>query len=286
MVERRSGTSAQGRGLGHSFAFENMERGEDGATFVKRRPTYPIGDNPRGREIDFQAKDLEEAYGTYKPVFRGYRGKAPLEGQDFGMPVRIGSLDTIADIRPDLPSRSVDTTALDAAKEQERAQLESTDFFALFPEVTLSSPPPGTNFSPGQTVIVKAEATNIQNLTSATLIVGGRAVDRKVLDRRDQAVGNVTRIFIFQYIIPDDQALGSLDITVQVFNFASALQGMVADDALNKPPQADSIKTATGSVDGLRKHQATSSLQYSQRLEETGLLRTPQGVSSISINIV
>ena len=94
MVEKRDSTSTEGRGLGHSWADDNVERGEDGVDFIKRRPTYPLGDDPRGREIDFEETSTDEAYvSTRNPIVRAYRGRAPLEGQPFGLPKSLGSLE-------------------------------------------------------------------------------------------------------------------------------------------------------------------------------------------------
>ena len=279
MVERREGTSTEGRGLGHSWADDNVERGEEGVDFVKRRPTYPLGDDPRGREIDFQSSDSENK------VFRAFRGRAPLEGQDFGMPARVGSLDKISDLRPELPNRSVDSTALDAAKEIERARLSATDFSALFPTVTIDAPSAGASLSPDAEILIKAAAVSLRNLTSATLYVDNVAVDRRVLDRRDQdSIAEHT--FLFLYRVPSTRPLGPMSLTVRAFNFATAAQGMVADDAINFPPQAEDIQTGKGSDNNEFKHQATSDLLFSPQLEATGILRTPEGVYSLTVNIV
>lgn len=287
MVERREGTSTEGRGLGHSWADDNVARGEEGVDFLKRRPTYPIGDNPRGREIDFLSDDASESYGSRNQVYRAYRGRAPLEGQDFGMPARIGSLQKVKDLRPELPDRSVDTDALNAVKEQQRQILADSDFMALFPRASVYSPAAGATFSPGQLIEIVVLGAALLNLTSATLFIDGVPTERRVLDRRDQESAIVdNHAFLFQYQIPADRPLGPMDITARVFNFATSLQGMVADDALNKPPQADPIKTAVGTINNDRKHQTTSSLKYSQQFVQTGLLRTPEGVSSITVFIV
>lgn len=285
MVERREGTSTEGRGLGHSWADDNVERGEEGVDFVKRRPTYPIGDDPRGREIQYDDSSPEQSYASRNSVFRAYRGKAPLEGQDFGMPKRVGSLDKIKDLRPELPNRSVDTAALDAAKELERQQLEATGFTALFPTVSISSPGPGASFSPGAEITISAPASTLRNLTSATLYVDNVPVARRVIDRRDQD-STPAFTFMFIYRVPANRALGPMSLTVRAFNFATAAQGFVADDAINYPPQADDLQTGAGSANNEFKHQATSSLEFSPQLEATGILRTPEGVASITVNIV
>jgi len=285
MVERREGTSTEGRGLGHSWADDNVERGEDGADFVKRRPTYPLGDNPRGREINYESSEDGESYASKNKVYRAYRGHAPLEGQDFGAPERVGSLQKISDLRPELPSRSVDTDALDAAKEIERQRLAATDFAALFPSVVIDAPSAGASFSPGAEILIKAAANSLRNLTSATLYIDNLAVDRRVIDRRDQD-STAAYTFLFIYPVPAVRPLGPMSITVRAFNFATSFQGMIADDATNSPPQADDIQTGIGSDNNEIKSQATSSLLFSPQLEQTGILRTPEGVYSLTVNIV
>ncbi len=285
MVERREGTDTSGKGLGHSWADDNVERGEEGADFIKRRPTYPIGDDPRGREIDFEATDTDEAYGsTRNPVFRAYRGQAPLEGQEFGMPARVGSLDNLSDLRPALPTRSVATEALDAAKETERAALAASNFGALFPTVVIDSPSPGATFSPGAQITIKATVTDLRNIHQSTLQVDGQFVDRRVLDRREQDSTKDYQ-FIFIYDIPATRALGPMEITVRGFNMSSAAQGMIADDAINNPPLSDGIRTGVGTLDG-RLGQSHGSQANPPLLDTTGLLRTPEGVTSITVNIV
>lgn len=285
MVERRDGTSTDGSGLGHSWADDNVERGEEGADFVKRRPTYPIGDDPRGREIDFEATSTDEAYGsTRNPVVRAFRGKAPLEGQAFGMPARVGSLDSVSDLRPSLPTRSVDTAALDAAKQTERAILAATDFGALFPTVAIDSPSPGATFSPGEQVTIRATVTDLRNIHQSTLQIDGQYVDRRVLDRRDQDSATEYQ-FIFLYDIPAARVLGPMEITVRGFNMSSAAQGMIADDAINDPLLSDGIRTGVGTLDG-RLGQSHGSQANPPLLDTTGLLRTPEGVTSITVNVV
>jgi hypothetical protein len=287
MVERREGTSTEGRGLGHSFGFDNMERGEDGVDFKKRRPTYPIGDNPRGREIDFQASDLNEAYGsTRNPVFRAYRGRAPLEGQKFEDPQRIGQLQKPSQLRPQLPPRTVDTAALDAAKEIERAALAASDFGRLFPSVSISAPAGGSNVARGTQLYIEAPATDLRNLQAATLYIDSQAVDRRVLPRGDQDGTPKDFRFQFYYSVPSDRALGSMTVSVHVFNISSAAQGMIADDALNAPPLTDGTRTGLPSIKNDRKHQATSSLAYQPQNDETGLLRTPEGIATLTVNVV
>lgn len=284
-IERREGTSTEGRGLGHSFAADNVERGDPDVDFIKRRPTYPIGDDPRGREIDFEDTTGREAYGsTRNPVFRAYHGAAPLEGQEFGMPARVGSLDTISDLRPELPTRSVDTVALDAAKEVERQALSDSEFGRLFPQVTITSPGPGATFSPGTQIEIRAIVTDLRSITQAVLFVDNTPADRRVVDRRDQEVAR-EKEFIFFYDIPADRILGGMDITVRGFNISSAAQGIIADDAKNAPPLSDGTQGALGTLDG-RIGQLYGTEKTAPLLDETGFLRTPEGVASITVNIV
>ncbi len=282
MVEKRDNTSTEGSGLGHSWADDNVDRGEDGVDFIKRRPTYPLGDDPRGREIDFEATDTDEAYGsTRNPIVRAYRGRAPLEGQAFGMPSRIGSLDTVSDLRPDLPDRTVATAALDALKEGERAILESTNFGALFPIVTIDSPTPGATFSPGDQITITATVEDIRSVFSATLQIDGQPVDRRTVDARDRD-STKEKQFTFIFNIPSTRALGPMDITVRGFSLATSFQGMIADDAPDTSPEIDQ---AVGTLDG-RLGQSDGTQVNAPLLQKTGILRTPEGVSSISVNIV
>lgn len=282
MVERREGTSTEGRGLGHSWADDNVERGDPDVDFIKRRPTYPLGDNPRGREIDFEASDTREAYGsTRNPVVRAYRGQAPLEGQKFGMPARVGSLDSITDLRPELPPRSVDTVALDALKEGERAILAATNFGALFPTVTIDSPAPGATFSPGTPITIKATVEDLRGVFGATLEVDGLPVDRRTINARDRDSLKQHQ-FIFIYDIPANKPLGPMSITVRGFNMVTSSQGIIADDA---PDNSPGIDQAVGTLDG-RLGQSDGSQAAPPRLAKTGILKTPEGVSNITVNIV
>jgi len=282
MVEKRDSTSTEGKGLGHSWADDNVERGEEGVDFIKRRPTYPLGDNPRGREIDFQATDTDEAYGsTRNPIVRAYRGRAPLEGQDFVIPKRLGSLDTIQSLRPGLPDRTVSSEALDVLKEQQRATLLATNFGALFPIVTIDSPAPGATFSPGDQIIIRATVEDLRGVFSATLQIDGQSVDRQTVDPRDRD-STLEKQFGFTFNIPAAQALGSMDITVRGFNIATSFQGMIADDAPDTSPEIDQ---AVGTLDG-RLGQSDGTQANPPLLQKTGILRTPEGVSSISVNIV
>lgn len=286
MVERREGTSPD-EVSDFSFAADNVDRGEPDVDFIKRKPTYPWGDDPRGREIDYLAADAEnpgESYQSKNPVFRAYKGRAPLEGQDFGAPSRVGSLQKIKDLRPELPPKSVDVAALDAAKAIERQILEDTNFTALFPNVSIELPSPGASFSPGSQLEVRATVNSLRNITSATLIIDNHPVETKFIDRRDQDV--LQRFtFTFFYNISATRPAGSMDITVRGFNINSAAQGMIADDAKNNPPKADDITLGVGTLDG-RLGQSHGSQAQPPLLAPTYILRTPEGVSTISVNIV
>lgn len=283
MVERRDKTTTEGRGLGFSFAADNVERGDPGVDFIKRRPTYPLGDDPRAREIQFGDETGRETYAG-RQVFRAYKGKWPLEGQDYEMPARRAQLQKPKDLRPELPDRSVDTAALDAAKDLDRALLFSTDFAALFPSTSINSPSPGATFSPGATLYVEAPSNDMRSLMGATLYVDGQPVQRRELDRSLQDVTK-TFTFRFYYDIPTDRALGPMDITVQVSARTDNAQGIIADDARNFPPDDREIQGAVGTLDG-RKGQSTSSEQFSPRLDETRYLRTPHGRATVTVNIV
>jgi len=285
MVERRGSTST-GSDITHSFADDNVERGEPGVDFIKRRPTYPIGDNPRGREIDFEADldDLDQSYGSKNMIFRAYRGQAPLEGQDFGVPARRGSLQKVSDLRPELPNRTVDIEALTIIKEQDRAILEATDFAALFPTVTITSPAAGATFSPGEVVEIRATVSSLRTVTAATLFVDNLAVGRSNVPRADQAV-TTSFDFLFVYTIPPNRNLGSMDITVRGFNINNSAQGIIADDAKNDPPQSGNVRTGVGTLDG-RLGQSHGSQAKPPLLAETYLLRNPETVASITVLVV
>ncbi len=73
-----------------------------------------------------------------------------------------------------------------------------------------------------------------------------------------------------------------MDITVRGFNIATSFQGMIADDAPDTSPEIDQ---AVGTLDG-RLGQSDGTQANPPLLQKTGILRTPEGVSSISVNIV
>lgn len=282
MVERRDKTTTEGKGLGHSWADDNVVRGEPDADFEKRRPTYPIGDDPRAREIDFEAgSDSDESYASRNKVFRAYHGQAPIEGQEFGLPVRAGKIyQNVKDLRPELPNRSTNDTYHAALQAGQTARLRATNFQALSPSPTISSPSPGDSFSRGSNITIVAPTTALMDLHSATLEVDGRAVDRRVIDRRDQD-STTSHEFRFIYNVPANQALGTMSITVRAFNMESATQGIIADDALN----TTSAQTGLGTLDG-RPGSATSAEDYQKLLAQTGILRSPEGTVSITVNII
>ncbi len=283
MIERREKTSTEGRGLGFSFAADNVERGDPDVDFIKRRPTFPLGDDPRGREIDFADTTGAVSYND-RPVFRAYKGRYPLEGQDPLDPKRVSSLQKPQNLRAELPSLSVDFAALEATKVIQRAALVASDYQALFPTTAITSPAPGASFSAGTRITIIATAASLMNIQSAVLIINNGPVDNKVLDRREQASATSAE-WIFLYDIPANQPLGSMDITVRTFNIANATRGFIADDARNAPPQDESRTGALGTLDG-RPGSVTSSTDYQSLLAETQYVRTPGGSTTISINIV
>lgn len=280
-IERRDGTSTEGRGLGHSFADDNVDRGDEELNqFIKRRLSYPWGDNPRGREIDFQDQVQPHELST----FRSYKGLVPIEGQDPLAPRRIIRVGSIKELRPEAPSRSTDDAANDAAQEAERLTLVATDFNALFPQAQILEPAPGASLSRGTRVTIRAHATDVRAIYSCTLFVDSRPVDRRSLDRRDQDHRKEAE-FIFLYDIPSDRPIGPMDITVRVFDTESSAQGIIADDAQNDF-QGQHLG-AVGSQDG-RIGRTGSTAQTNPQLEiyPNQYLRTPEGISTITVNIV
>jgi hypothetical protein len=282
MVEHRDKTSTEGRGLGHSWADDNVGRGDPDVDFIKRRPNFPFGDNPRGRDIDFEDTTGTESYGSTKnQVFRAYRGKPPIEGQIFGMPQKKGKIfQNVKDLQSELPNRSTADVANAALQAGQAGILNATNFEALLPAPTISSPSPGATFSPGDEITIVAPTSALRDLHSATLEIDGQAVDRRVLDRRDQ---DSTTLFDFRFIypIPSTQALGPLTITVRAFNMESSMRGIILDDALNTTDRQGGL----GTLDG-RPGSATSAADYQKLLNQTGFLRSPEGVVSITVNIV
>ncbi|MBD3260350.1 MAG: hypothetical protein GF334_01510 [Candidatus Altiarchaeales archaeon] len=280
-IERRDGTSTEGRGLGHSFAADNVDRGDPELNqFIKRRPTYPWGDNPRGREIEFQ----DQSQPKERETFRAYRGLVPIEGQDPLKPKQVIRVGSIKEIRPELPNRTVDTAALDAAKEAERQALLAADFGSLFPSAEILSPSPGATFSPGDRITIRAKGTDIRGIYSCTLFVDGSPVDRRNLDRRDQD-HNKKQEFIFLYDVPADRALGSMDIMIRVFDVESSAQGVIADDAINDSPVQ--FRGAVGSQDGrIGRTGSTPKTNPQLEIDPHQYLRTPEGIATITVNIV
>jgi hypothetical protein len=284
MIERREGTST-GEDVVHSFGDDNVARGEEGVDFIKRFPTFPWGDNPRGRELDYENQDAPgESYASKNPVYRAYKGKAPLEGQNFRNPVLTAALPKIIHLRPNLPPLSTDDFHMDIAKNIERDNLANSEFFALFPTATIESPAPGTNVSPGSEITIRVHGRALRNITSATLIVDNKVVDQRYVDRRDQGVA-YDKEFIFIYRVPDQHPLGPMNITARVFNISTSALGMIASAAKNDPPQGDGTQTGVGTLDG-RLGQSDGSQIRPPLLEQTYFLRTPEGVANISVNVV
>ncbi len=282
MAETRDKIDTEGSGLGHSWADDNVARGDPEVDFIKRRPTFPFGDDPRGREIDFTDTSGQEAYASRNQVFRAYRGKPPIEGQPQGMPVKKGKIfQNVNLLRPELPARSTDDTANARIQAAQNAAWETSGFTSHFPTVSITSPAPGATFSPGDTLSVVAPASALRTLHSAVLEIDGVAVARRVIDRRDQD-STPDFDFRFEYPIEPARALGSMSITVRVFNLETSNQGIIADDALGTRPD---IQGAVGTLDG-RKGSATSSDDYQPLLNETGFLVGAGGVTSITVNIV
>jgi hypothetical protein len=280
--EHREGTDTDGRGLGHSFAADNVVRGTaEGNVFVKRRPTYPLGDNPRGREIRWNDQDAPDQKGD---IFRSYKGLVPIEGQDPFAPKRVIRVGSTKELRPESPPRSIDSAAISAAQDAQRAQLAATDFGALFPNATITEPAPGTSVSRGSRITVRVQGTHILSVFSCTLIVDGVGTDRRNLDRGAQ--GNASNVeFIFLYDIPANQPLGSMTIEARVFSIEVAAQGVIADDAIN---EFDSQFTGgVGSLDGrIGRTGSTSQTNPQLDLDPSMYLRTPEGISSITVNVI
>ncbi len=281
-TERRESTDTDGRGLGHSFAADNVERGTpEGNQFIKRRPTYPIGDNPRGREIRWNEQEAPDQKGD---IFRSYKGLVPIEGQDPFAPKRVIRVGSTKELRPASPSRSTDTAANAAAQEAQRAQLASTDFGALFPSATITVPAPGASVSRGTTIAINVTGTHIVSVMSATLFVDGQPVDRIALDRSAQQ-STPTAEFTFRYRIPADRALGTMTIEARVYSIEVAAQGVILDDAINEFDTQ--FRGGVSTLDG-RLGQAGSTSQTSPKLDQdpSMYLRTPEGVSSITVNVI
>jgi hypothetical protein len=282
MVERREGTNTDGRGLGHSFAADNVERGTaEGNQFTKRRPTFPIGDNPRGREIDWENQDSDAQIGD---IYRSYKGLVPIEGQDPFAPKRVIRVGSTKELRPTSPSRSIDSAANASAQAAQRSQLMSTDFQALFPSATITVPAPGASVTRGTTVSINVTGSHIVSVMSATLFVDGKPVDRIALDRSAQQ-STPTAEFTFRYHIPADRALGAMAVEARVYSIEVSAQGVIADDAINEFDTQ--FQGGVSTLDG-RLGQAGSTSQTSPKLDQdpSMFLRTPEGVSSISVNVI
>jgi hypothetical protein len=198
------------------------------------------------------------------------------------MPVRAGKIyKKVQDIRPEVPDRSIKAEYHAALQAGQSAELIATNFQALMPSPTISSPAPGASFSPGATMEVVAPTTALRNIHAAVLEINGLAVERRVLDRRDQD-STTDYEFHFFYKIPANQVLGPMTVTVRAFNMESSFQGVIADDALF----TTSVQTGLGSAEHFRPGSATSSDGYQLQLDDTGILRQHVGMVSITVNIV
>ena len=280
-TERRDSTDTDGRGLGHSFAADNVDRGTaEGNQFIKRRPTYPIGDNPRGREIDWNDQESDAQLGS---IFRAYKGLVPIEGQDPLNPKRVIRVGSIKDLRPDAPPRSIDAAAISAAQEVERALLVATDFQALFPTAGIIEPAAGASVSRGSRITIKVNAQDHRAIHSCTLFVDGVPVDRRSLDRRDQDhIRNTT--FIFLYDVPSDRSVGTMSIEARVFNIETSAQGVFLDDAINN--FNGQFRGGEGSQDGrIGRLGSTSKTNPQLEVDPSQYLRTPEGISTITVNV-
>jgi len=195
--------------------------------------------------------------------------------------IRVGST---KELRPASPSRSTDTAANAAAQEAQRAQLASTDFGALFPSATITVPAPGASVSRGTTIAINVTGTHIVSVMSATLFVDGQPVDRIALDRSAQQ-STPTAEFTFRYRIPADRALGTMTIEARVYSIEVAAQGVILDDAVNEFDTQ--FRGGVSTLDG-RLGQAGSTSQTSPKLDQdpSMYLRTPEGVSSITVNVI
>jgi hypothetical protein len=213
-----------------------------------------------------------------------YKGLVPIEGQDPFAPKRVIRVGSTKDLRPGLPSRSTDDAANSAAQEAQRAQLAATDFGALFPSATITVPAPGASVTRGTTIAVDVTGTHILSVMSATLFIDGQPVDRIALDRSAQQ-STPTAEFTFRYFIPADRALGSMSIEARVFSIEVSAQGVIADTAINEFDTQ--FRGGVGSLDG-RLGQAGSTSQTSPHLDfdPSMYLRTPEGVSVITVNVV
>jgi hypothetical protein len=281
-TEHREGTDTDGRGLGHSFATDNVVRGTaEGNVFEKRRPTYPLGDNPRGREIEWNDQNSPVQVGS---IYRAYKGLVPIEGQDPLNPVRVIRVGSTKTLRPESPPRGIDSAAISAAQEAQRTQLANTDFAALYPNATITEPAPGASVSRGSRITIKVLGTHILSVFSCTLIVDGVGTDRRNLDRGAQ--GNASNVeFIFLYDVPANHPVGPMIIEARVFSIEVAAQGVIADDAINNFD--GQFLGGVGSQDGrIGRLGSTSKTNPQLDLDPAMYLRTPEGISSITVNVI
>lgn len=281
-IERRDSTDTDGRGLGHSFAADNVVRGTpEGNQFIKRRPTYPLGDNPRGREIRWNEQEAPDQKGD---IFRAYQGLVPIEGQDPLAPKRVIRVGSVKELRPESPPRSIDSAAIQSVQESMRSQLISTDFAALFPSSTITEPSPGASVSRGSRITIKVTGTHMLSVIGCTIFIDGSPVERREVPRSEQGNSN-NREFIFLYDVPSDRAVGTMSIEARVFSVETSPEGPILDTAQND--FEGQFRGAVGSQDGrLRQPGATSKTSPQLEVYPNQFLRTPEGISSIDVTVV
>ncbi len=281
MASRRGKTSTEGNDF--SFGFDNLARSEPGADFVKRRLRYPLSDDPRAREIKFDALVGEDSFTVGSDMFRHYRGEFPLEGQDPLNPQRASKLQKPKDLRPELPNRTPNFEANEAAQSEELSTIVASDWQAVYPTTTISQPSPGASYAPGDTILVVATGAALRTIHRGVLSIDGTPVDDRVLDRADQE--QTSHEWRFFYTVPSSRVAGPMEITVRTLNMSNASRAIIADNIKEFSPYVENLQGALGTVDGDRKSSSTSSSNYQPLLDTSLYLRTPSGMSSITVNI-
>jgi hypothetical protein len=188
------------------------------------------------------------------------------------------------DLRPELPSRSVDSAALDAAKELMRDQLAATDFQALFPTAEIKAPAAGSSVTKGTRITVHVVGRSIMSIMSCTLFVDGSPVDRRNLPRSEQGQSSAVD-FTFLYDVPADRPLGPMSIEARVYSIETSLQGPVLDTAINE--YDGQFRGAVGSQDDrVGRLGSTSQTNPKLEIDPSQFLRTPEGVSTITVTVI